>query len=73
VIHTVGVADMKVSTKRDDLIITHALGSCLGVTVYDRWPVWVGCYTSCCPFLPLIPARRIGTRLCSSTQGFRGC
>jgi chemotaxis protein CheD len=26
---------MKVSDKRDDLIITHALGSCLGVAVHD--------------------------------------
>ena len=26
---------MKVSAKKDDLIITHALGSCLGVTVHD--------------------------------------
>ncbi len=34
-IHTVGVADMKVSAKKEDLIITHALGSCLGVTVHD--------------------------------------
>jgi len=35
VIHTVGVADMKISAERGDLIITHALGSCLGVTVHD--------------------------------------
>jgi chemotaxis protein CheD len=35
VIHIVGVADMKVSTKEGDLIITHALGSCLGITVHD--------------------------------------
>ena len=34
-IHTVGVADMKISAERGDLIITHALGSCLGVTVHD--------------------------------------
>ena len=34
-IHTVGVADMKTSSERGDLIITHALGSCLGVTVHD--------------------------------------
>ena len=33
--HTVGVSDMKVSAKRGDLIITHALGSCLGVAVHD--------------------------------------
>jgi len=31
----VGVADMKVSAERGDLIITHALGSCLGVVVHD--------------------------------------
>jgi chemotaxis protein CheD len=35
VIHTVGVGDMKVSTQRGDLVITHALGSCLGITVHD--------------------------------------
>jgi len=35
VIHTVGVADMKISASRGDLIVTHALGSCLGVAVHD--------------------------------------
>jgi chemotaxis protein CheD len=35
VIHTVGVSDMKVSAKKGDVMITHALGSCLGVAVYD--------------------------------------
>jgi chemotaxis protein CheD len=35
VIHTVGVADMKISAEKGDLIITHALGSCLGVTAHD--------------------------------------
>jgi chemotaxis protein CheD len=35
VIHTVGVADMKISDKRGDLIITYALGSCLGIAVHD--------------------------------------
>ncbi len=34
-IYTVGVADMKVSGEKDDLIVTHALGSCLGITVHD--------------------------------------
>lgn len=34
-IHTVGVADMKVSARKGDLIVTHALGSCLGVAVHD--------------------------------------
>ena len=30
-----GVSDMKVSATKGDLIITHALGSCLGVAVHD--------------------------------------
>ena len=34
-IHTVGVAHMKVSADTGDLIITHALGSCLGIVVHD--------------------------------------
>ena len=33
--HTVGIADMYVSNLPGDEIITHALGSCLGVAVYD--------------------------------------
>jgi chemotaxis protein CheD len=33
--HVVGVADMKVSKCAGDEIITYALGSCLGITVYD--------------------------------------
>ena len=32
---TVGVGDMKISNDPDVVIITHALGSCIGVTVYD--------------------------------------
>lgn len=33
--HIVGVADMTVASKVGDVIVTHALGSCLGITVYD--------------------------------------
>lgn len=32
---TVGVADLQVSSDPSAAIITHALGSCIGVTVYD--------------------------------------
>lgn len=32
---TVGVADMKLSADPDDILVTHALGSCLGVAIYD--------------------------------------
>jgi chemotaxis protein CheD len=31
----VNVADMKTSAQKGDVIITYALGSCLGITVYD--------------------------------------
>jgi chemotaxis protein CheD len=31
----VGIAEMAVSTRRDERLVTYALGSCLGVTVYD--------------------------------------
>ncbi len=34
-IYTVGVADMKISEDASDMLITYALGSCLGITVYD--------------------------------------
>ncbi len=33
--HVVGVADMKISSEPGDIVVTHALGSCLGVAVYD--------------------------------------
>lgn len=32
---TIGVADMIVSDAPDDVLVTYALGSCLGVTIYD--------------------------------------
>lgn len=32
---TVGVSDMKLSTLAGDIIVTHALGSCLGVAIHD--------------------------------------
>ncbi len=34
-LHTVSISDMKVSTNPNDEIVTHALGSCVGVTIYD--------------------------------------
>ncbi len=32
---TVGVADMKISACVGDVLVTHALGSCLGIAVHD--------------------------------------
>jgi chemotaxis protein CheD len=34
-VYTVGVADMKISGDDADMLITYALGSCLGIAVYD--------------------------------------
>jgi chemotaxis protein CheD len=31
----VGISDLKVSKNQGDVLITYALGSCIGVTVYD--------------------------------------
>lgn len=33
--HVVGVSDMKISGDPVDEIITHSLGSCIGITIYD--------------------------------------
>lgn len=33
--HVVGVADMKISGNRGDVIVTHALGSCIGLALHD--------------------------------------
>ncbi len=32
---TVSIAEMKVSEKRDDVLVTYSLGSCVGVSLYD--------------------------------------
>ncbi len=33
--HIVGVSDMKLSNSPGDLVITHALGSCIGIAIHD--------------------------------------
>jgi chemotaxis protein CheD len=32
---TVGISDAKISTDPDAVLVTHALGSCIGVTIHD--------------------------------------
>ena len=34
-VHIVDVADMKVSAVKGDVLVTHALGSCLGIAIHD--------------------------------------
>ena len=31
----VGISDIKISNSPDDVIVTYALGSCIGISVYD--------------------------------------
>lgn len=33
--HTVGISDMKVTNRRDDVLVTYSLGSCVGLALYD--------------------------------------
>jgi chemotaxis protein CheD len=33
--YTVGIADMKIAVGDGNLVVTHGLGSCLGIAVYD--------------------------------------
>lgn len=33
--HTIGISEMKVSKDPEDLLVTHALGSCIGVAIHD--------------------------------------
>ena len=33
--HVVGVGDMKVSATPGDIVVTHALGSCIGIAIHD--------------------------------------
>lgn len=47
------ISDMKFSTRKEDVIVTHSLGSCLGVTAFDP-VVRVGAMIHC--LLPLASA-----------------
>lgn len=33
--HTIGISEMKVTRDPEDLLVTHALGSCIGVAIHD--------------------------------------
>lgn len=33
--HIIGIAEMKVTNKPDDVLVTYSLGSCIGLSLYD--------------------------------------
>jgi chemotaxis protein CheD len=53
----VGVADMKVSNRAEDTIVTYSLGSCLGVTVYDPAKQVGGLVHCMLPFSTIDPVK----------------
>lgn len=58
--HVVGVADMKVSADAGDVIITHALGSCLGIVIHDRESGVGGMLHTMLPLSTIDPAKAAG-------------
>ena len=34
-IQTIGISDMKISNRVEDILVTHSLGSCIGLSLYD--------------------------------------
>ncbi len=56
-IHTVGIAEIALSTSSEDEIVTHALGSCLGIVVYDPIAVVGGMLHVMLPLSTIDPAK----------------
>jgi len=57
----VGVSDMKLSTQEDDTIVTFALGSCIGVAIYDPIAIVGGILHYMLPKANLTPDRSLTT------------
>lgn len=53
----VGIADMKLSSQAEDVLVTYALGSCLGITLYDPVARVGGLLHVMLPMSKLDPAR----------------
>ena len=62
-VHTVGIAEMKVTDRPDDVLVTYSLGSCVGLSFYD--PVaGVGGLVHC-----MLPLSRIDTAKAKAKGG----
>ncbi len=53
----VGISDMKVSSTKDDVLITYSLGSCLGVVIYDPVAQVAGLLHSMLPLSKIDPLK----------------
>jgi chemotaxis protein CheD len=56
---TVGVADMKLSSSPGDVLITHALGSCIGIAIFDPIAVVGGMLHFMLPDSSVNPSRSV--------------
>lgn len=56
----VGISDMRISNRKNQILVTHSLGSCLGLAVYDR-EAGVGGLIHC--LLPMARENRDGKNL----------
>jgi len=56
-IHIVGISEMKVTDRREDVIVTYSLGSCIGLTLWD--PV-AGMIHSMLPLSKIDPSKAAG-------------
>lgn len=57
--HIIDMADMKVSSKKGDELITYSLGSCLGISVYDHTAGVGGLIHVMLPLSSLNPAKAV--------------
>ena len=55
--HIVGVADMKIAENAGEMVVTHALGSCIGVAVFDPASGMVGLLHYMLPLSSTDPAK----------------
>lgn len=69
-IQKVGIAEMKVSDQRGDIIITHALGSCLGIAAYDPMACVGGLLHVMLPLSAIDPAKAERNPLMFVDTGF---
>ena len=69
-IQKVGIAEMKVSAQRGDVIITHALGSCLGIAAYDPVACVGGLLHVMLPFSTIDPVKAERNPLMFVDTGF---
>ncbi len=65
--HTIGISEMKVSNRPDDVLVTYSLGSCVGLSLFD--PVaGVGGLIHCMLPLSKIDAAKAQAKPCMFTD-----